>query len=284
MQRVLSVILVSLISGACFGQTSFQGVTPGKSTKTDVQQVLGLPTNKISETLIQYKGQQGAEKIFVQYRDNSATAIVERIELTCAGLPADSRCNQFHISIQEKYKVSLDTADVTSWTSQAAILTKRLIWYFGDPQYIASTLTPSDEIRWAFYSKELFDSVAPKAVGCTYTLLGDWETNRGRMTIVRLGPPALPPGTPNDPAHSIFLQQPIKGTYSLNNGTFTGNRDISGTIQGEWKDDTGTGKLDIRKGSGYGTFVGEWTRTTGSGPAKGTWEGRCIEMKSGGNN
>lgn len=282
MSRIIFILLLLLLASAtCFGQSSYKGLTPGKSTKADVVEVLGRPVKEHSQTLVEYKPQESADKIFVQYRDNSATAIVERIELTCAGSSPDEQCNQFHLSIQEKYNVNLYTADVTSWTSQAEIGKKRLIYYFGDPQYIAFTRTPPDEIRWAFYSKELFESVAPKAVGCTYTLLGDWETNRGRMTIVRLGPPALPPSTPKDLGSGklLYLEQPIKGTYSLNNGTLTGIRDNWGNIRGEWKDDTGTGRLDIRTGSSYGTFAGEWTRATGNGPAKGTWEGRCVEAK-----
>ena len=121
------------------------------------------------------------------------------------------------------------------------------------------TPSPSYEIRWAFYSKEWFESVAPKAGGCTGTILGDWETNRGRTTIVRLGRPEK---------GEVSLEQLIEGTYSLNNGTFTGTRGSSGTIRGEWKDDTGTGKMVIMS-TRPGEFTGQWTRTTGSSAASG---------------
>jgi len=79
------------------------------------------------------------------------------------------------------------------------------------------------------------------------------------------------------------LEQRVKGTYSKNNGTFTGIKHDYG-ILGEWKDDTGTGTM-ILFGSTLGddTLSGEWDRATGRGPAKIKLTGRCIETKSASN-
>jgi hypothetical protein len=95
------------------------------------------------------------------------------------------------------------------------------------------------------------------------------------MTIVRVGD--------LEREDRVIYRTLVKGTYSTNNGTFTGK--LSGiitisSIEAEWKDDTGTGKMNI---SVYDLdndkLKGDWERTTGTGPPKGTWEGRCVEAK-----
>jgi hypothetical protein len=66
----------------CLGQSSFQGLTPGKSTRTNVENLMGRPVRQLSETLSEYKSSQRAEQVFVQYvRDSDAIA---RIEVTYA--------------------------------------------------------------------------------------------------------------------------------------------------------------------------------------------------------
>ena len=114
-----------------------------------------------------------------------------------------------------------------------------------------------DEMRWAFYSRELYDAVAPRR-NCTGRLRGEWETNRGRMTITRL----------NEYGR-------VQGTYLANNGTFTGT-DESNVINGEWKDNTGSETMRFSMFSGK-EFKGTWKRTSGSGPREGVWSGRCVE-------
>src|SRR6185436_14802756 len=61
------------------GQTAFHGLTPGKSTKAEVEKALGRPVRQLSETLSEYKS-QGPEQIFVQYLGGSGG--VARIEAT----------------------------------------------------------------------------------------------------------------------------------------------------------------------------------------------------------
>jgi hypothetical protein len=140
--------------------------------------------------------------------------------------------------------------------------------------------------RVAFYSAELYEAARPKS-GCTGSIFGEWETNRGLMHIERVGNLGL------------------KGTYSENTGTFTGRYDDKATIRrsgewkrepafsilaasfeaqrrsegafvGEWKDNTGTGTMSIPLELTETTFSGVWGRTSGAGPGGGTWEGRCI--------
>src|SRR2546421_12267818 len=73
------------------GQTSFKRLTPGTSTRAEVERVLGQPVKKVSETLIEYRPQPLTGKIYVQYRQGST--VVERIEILCK--PTNSTCDDF---------------------------------------------------------------------------------------------------------------------------------------------------------------------------------------------
>ena len=72
------IVLVLFCGAASFAQSAFKGLTPGKSTKTDVQRLLGQPLREVSETLHEYKSENLSEKIFVQFGPEGS--IVERIE------------------------------------------------------------------------------------------------------------------------------------------------------------------------------------------------------------
>ena len=80
MHRTSLIILFVLLSCApCLGQSSFRGLTPGKSTRAEVARALGQPLPKVSLTLSEYKSNKKTEQIFVQYRRDSE--VVERIEV-----------------------------------------------------------------------------------------------------------------------------------------------------------------------------------------------------------
>lgn len=89
MWKTPGVAFLLLHSVASFGQSSYKGLTPGKSTRVDVERVLGRPVNKVSETLIEYRPQPLTGKIYVQYRRSSP--VVERIEFLCR--TENSTCN-----------------------------------------------------------------------------------------------------------------------------------------------------------------------------------------------
>jgi hypothetical protein len=72
------MVLVLFSSAAGFGQSAFSGLTPGKSSKADVQRLLGQPLREVSETLHEYKSENPSEKIFVQF--SLEASVVERIE------------------------------------------------------------------------------------------------------------------------------------------------------------------------------------------------------------
>jgi hypothetical protein len=82
--KISIMILVLLLScAACVGQTALHGLTPGKSTKADVEKALGRRVRQLSETLSEYRS-RGTEQIFVQYVGGSGEVarIVARIEAT----------------------------------------------------------------------------------------------------------------------------------------------------------------------------------------------------------
>ncbi len=70
--------------------------------------------------------------------------------------------------------------------------------------------------------------------GCNASFLGQWETSLGRMTIKK-------------------LSRKVSGTYSKNNGTFTGFVELRRGeqnkgelyLRAEWKDDTGHGTITL---------------------------------------
>ncbi len=114
------------------------------------------------------------------------------------------------------------------------------IAYYGAPRFIAKTVfqkASDGDFRLANYSKKLYESAVPKS-GCTGTIFGTWETERGRVNIRRVG------------------DSGIQGTYVRNNGTFSlkPERDDynTGGYVGEWKDDTGSGAMAlVRYGNNF---------------------------------
>lgn len=269
MSRIIFIILLIQFGAAtCFSQTSYKGLTPGQSTRVDVDRALGRPVNSVSKTLIKYKSPDHLVSIYVQYGDDSATASVDRIELTCMKVREGTGYKTNECS--KIWDKEFDSYDARKYVSDEGQKSKDR-YYFGSSRYMVFTRM-DDEVRWAFYSKELYEAAAPKLIGCTGTILGDWETNQGRLNIVRTGD-LVSDSTGEKSA-------PVRGTYSTNSGSFVGK--LNGrAIYADWKDDTGTGKLSLHYlplSSGE-KISGQWERTTGTGPASGRWEGRCVNAK-----
>lgn len=84
MNKTLIILLCALLSGVmCLGQSSLNCLKPGKSTRAQVERILGQPVRELSETLAEYKTGKETEKIFVQYQQDSS--VVERIETAYSG-------------------------------------------------------------------------------------------------------------------------------------------------------------------------------------------------------
>src|ERR1044071_1246596 len=100
-KRILFLALFVLLnSTGGRGQASFQELTPGKSSRADVERVLGQPTSQVSERLFEYE--KGGQQIYVQYGKSSAAAV--RIEVVYS----TSRERSQVIS-QEKLPTAADT-------------------------------------------------------------------------------------------------------------------------------------------------------------------------------
>ena len=265
-----------------FGQAAFLGLKADVSSRPEVERVLSRPLKQVSPTLIEYASHSfklahsdtavNPSKIYVQYREGTSPAIVERIELIlCSAHRGRSVDNRLSDECDAKVSAMNNGYDETATSTLDAYKSVhdesgfKMTYYYGSPRYMVSTLImnregPLYEERWAFYSRELFESVAPTG-NCPGLIRGDWDTDHGRMTITR-----------------IDEQGNLRGAYSKNSGTITAKISGIDSISGEWKDTTGAGTLYFRmRLTGDKEFTGTWKRTTGSGPQEGTWEGRCSE-------
>lgn len=73
--RMLRIIIfLLLISTTSFGQSSFQGLTPGASTRDEVNRVLGRPVNTDSTIIAEHTPPEGVQKVEVVYARNSDVA------------------------------------------------------------------------------------------------------------------------------------------------------------------------------------------------------------------
>jgi hypothetical protein len=225
--RLLGAVLLVLLLGlTCFAQSTYKGLTPGQSTRADAERSLGQPIKELSKTLIEYKSPEAAARLYVQYSDESPAAIVERIELACL-TDKDGTYNQC-CELGQLGGVLNDAFSVTTKQDGPAHLSAHRVEYYSAPRFIVLTTIIKGfkpEMRKAFYSKELYESVVPKG-GCTGTIFGTWATERGRVTIVRVG------------------DNGIRGTYAKNNGSFS-LKQVRGGYMGEWKDSTGSGTMAL---------------------------------------
>jgi len=278
MLKTLAIVILLLFSGVvCFGQSSFKGLMPGKSTKTDVERVLGRPVKQVSPTLVEYPPEQirlkakdksiSSGKIYVQYRDSSTAAVAERIEMILCFQTSSDRHDCDIVAMHDEFDpglglVGYGTEDAYIEIKKTNVL--KFLRYMGSPRYMIRTdivrsgPAESSEVRWAFYSRALYESVAPTG-NCLGAFWGEWETNHGRMTITRTD------------------VGKFRATYAENTGTVDGV--IDSGLSGGWKDSTGSGTMYLlMEGFGPGkSFRGSWIRTSGTGPMKGQWEGKCIE-------
>ena len=275
--------LVLIACSACFGQSSFMGLTPGKSTRADAERVLGQPQKRVSATLVEYSGGADATKIYVQYTGESPAAQVLRIELFCESGSGskDPRygCRDLYERLVPEHHSSdapqvRDAYIMRESDSQYGI---NYLLYHGPPYFVVHSFrqnaTGETLAQWrvGIYSKELYESAVPKS--CTGTFAGVWETNRGRMTVARTS--EIPkPG-----------EIGVKGNYPPD-GTISGTEQGDKWLSGEWRDSTGSGTMSLEFNDQRGkefrrSFTGTWERSSGKGPKKGTWEGRCLESQGG---
>ncbi len=169
--RGQAVILFCSVAILGQAQVAYRNLQPGRSSRTDVERVLGGMVRQVSPTLAEY-GPPSAEvkKIYVQYR--AEKQIVERIEVLLVRPAArDALLQQLHLK---------------SPASSSRDSNGRLIEYFGPAECIALTYegpsTAAGISRVGFYSPTLFSASSGLPVATTPT-----------------SPPSLaPPATPSD--------------------------------------------------------------------------------------
>ena len=130
------------------GQSTYKGLTPGQSTRSDVERALGQPVHQISERLFEYA--KDGKQIYVQYSKDSPTAI--RFQVIYS--PSVERES---VLVAERLPKVADT----SRPSKKGALEE----YFAAPQYMVLTYEGSSPTRVAqvgYYSRALFESVTPE--------------------------------------------------------------------------------------------------------------------------
>jgi hypothetical protein len=140
-----SILLLLLISGAGYGQTSFQELTPGQSTRSDVTRALGQPVRTISATILEYNPPAGIAKVEVAYSGGSD--LVERIEVYFPKpISRTALIQKFNLSPQ---------ADDRRTSAE-----RKLVEYFGGGSLLTFTYASADSSSGVshvgYYSEELF--------------------------------------------------------------------------------------------------------------------------------
>jgi TonB family protein len=191
---MLLILMLAVVSSA---QTSYKGLTPGKSRKVEVERVLGQPVKQLSETLVEYRPQPLAGRIYVQYRADSG--VVERIEFICR--LADSNCADFMKSLT----LNLPNAEKATPTDDKG----RYLAFSEPPHYVVETMDQSGEkennvfvpVRVAFYSRELYEAevVKAKQVSQAETGASVEQPTQGARGEVRLS---------EDEAEKLVIQAP----------------------------------------------------------------------------
>lgn len=151
-KTLASMMFLLLTALICVGQTSYKGLTPGHSTRANVERVLGRPVNNVSATLIEYRPQPLTGKIFVQYRKGSR--VVERIEMLCR--TEASTCEDLIKALKLHLPADPDSnkIDAEKWK-----------FLYGSPLFVVTSGVMADvsgdnlpSSRLALYSRELYEA------------------------------------------------------------------------------------------------------------------------------
>jgi hypothetical protein len=180
-------VMVLFFPFAAGSEEAYKGLTPGLSTKAQVDATLGVPAAAISETLFEYGARQKAQKIYVQYRKNNMVA--DRIEV--------------FLTQPESRAALLVELGLPSQSEKTRTNTRgKLEELFGSPKNIILTYSSGDSesgvTRIGYYSGALYgiavkeSAEPPKAQA----------TPPNTSSIGSSVPPATPSRPPTPPAGS----------------------------------------------------------------------------------
>jgi TonB family protein len=218
---LVAVLLVLLVGLTCFAQSTYKGLTPGRSTRADVERVLGRPVKELSETLIEYRAQPLTGKIYVQYRKDSS--VVERIEMLCR--LETSTCEDLIKSLNMNLPENPDSENIDDQKWKSLYGSPLFIATSGVMADVTSKSTPAS--RLGFYSRELYES--------------DFEEVReaNEATLVKNGSTAVSRGVLNgkaienpEPAYpTIARMGHVSGTVAVRVTVDEQGRIITGEVK-----------------------------------------------------
>lgn len=135
-----------LLAAAGLGQTSFQELTPGRSTRADVDRLLGQPVRRIKATLFEYQAPEGLASVEVEYREGST--VVERIQVFLTHpTQRAALIGRFDLPSQGEARKKNALGEVMD--------------YFGPPALLAFTYADGAEVGGVasitYYSRESFN-------------------------------------------------------------------------------------------------------------------------------
>lgn len=188
--RTAGILFSLALTGApCFGQSTFQEITPGASTRSDVVKVLGQPLRTIDKTRFEYKPPTGIARVEVDY--GRAASRVERMDVYfLRPVSRSALLKKFKLPQQPKAK---------STNAEG-----KRVEYFGDPSLLALTYASADADsgvnQISYYSRNLFASTVAKAPGARQnpaTQSSPSDSGSGAHGLPPLNLPAemLPPGS-----------------------------------------------------------------------------------------
>ena len=225
--KVLTVMLLMFLSDAVSSaQTSYKGLVPGKSEKVEVEWAVGPPVKQLSETLVEYRPQPLAGRIYVQYRADKS--VVERMEFICR--LSESSCKDFMKSLN----LSLpESAAAMSPPDNKG----RYLAFSAPPYYVVQTMEWVVEtenavllpVRVAFYSRELYQAEVGKIKKAQEAAPAEAvETPAGRKPIGAATESVINPNAQERGATSGTVSRSTEPVVS-----------VSGRWSGPWTNDKG---------------------------------------------
>src|SRR5581483_5037396 len=151
---ILPLLILLFVCAACYGQIkrkSFEELTPGSSTRSDVESALGQPTRQVTEHLLEYR--KAGRLIYVQYSNQTPLAI--RLQVIYS--PPAARAEILSALALPR------VADLGRANKQGA-----LEEYFGSPNFIVLTYEAGSQTQVSqvgYYSPGLFESATPELPG-----------------------------------------------------------------------------------------------------------------------
>jgi hypothetical protein len=159
-----------------FAQSSWRGLQPGTATRAQLERVAGAPVQTLTESLIEYQGEQPGQRAFVQYR----AGMVERIEVILGSPMASATARSL---------LQLGSPDESKQNARG----KTEEYYAA--RMMVLTLGGGGVERYAYYSRELFEATGVRASAAVSPMAPEVKPQTQGSSESRL-PPAVGSTTP----------------------------------------------------------------------------------------